>query len=633
MRIGRATRDVRLTSEAVVSPPTAGPQLREPADFHDGTTTPDLYARTYMTLLRSSGTVRVHALEAAHARMRSSLHSLAAHPEPDAGALIYATQRLPLCIRDVSSVVIGQEGEQFRAVLGSDVEHWERVEAAARRRAWRWDGRRTLTVHASSPSDLDDVVPCLVAYQIEWNKLHAALAQVMGPDWSDTAAGSDWSDAVSGELPSPALMNSGSGSSEVVEVVSEDRTFVPADVTALGDRLGFGATDWARLARIHGSSFPTWLRQVARSPKDVSLRLLGGNDVAYTRLARRWWRPITATSIGSSIDHRPVYFVSSNLHSIANLVSGYVRRRRNILLDFLHDAAPPGIAGEEVEALRSLEPVANLENILYYASRLWHQAHRAQALRDVRRAEEEERGITQVDATTGFDVGAQVIDLSNVRPDDLDPRLARYAQVAERSDAVILNVDYPLGLASYHIVREVMTSCADVRGVYAIGKAATLNAAVGDVLLSDTVYDEHSGNSYAFPNAFRAQHLSAFLTFASALDNQTAVTVRGTFLQNHASLGRYYGERFTVVEMEAGPILSAVYEATRPDRHPSGERIYFRELPMDFGIIHYASDTPYTQARTLGSRGLSVEGIDATYAASLAVLERILVSEGKRVGV
>ena len=141
----------------------------------DGVAMPELYVRTYMTLLRSSGTVRVRALEAAHIRMRSSLHPLADQTAPDAGAFIYAMQRLPLCITDVSAVVIGQEGEQFRAVLGPDVEGWERVEAAARRRAWRWNERDTLTVHASSPSDLDDVVPCLVAYQIEWNKLHALL--------------------------------------------------------------------------------------------------------------------------------------------------------------------------------------------------------------------------------------------------------------------------------------------------------------------------------------------------------------------------------------------------------------------------------------------------------------------------
>jgi hypothetical protein len=574
---------------------------------------PDLYARTYMTLLRSSGTVRVHALQAAHARMRSSLHALAARPEPDAGAFIYAIQRLPLCISEVSTVIIGQEGEQFRAILGPGVETWERVEAAARRRAWRWDTQATLTVHASSPSDLDDVIPCLVAYQIEWNKLHSALGRQ-----SRNGAGENGSGVA------------GTGSSGDKEEVLQAHS--PTGAQATGSRLGFTPTDWERLARIHGEAFPGWLRMVARAPKDLSIRLLGGNDVAYSRLARRWWRPITSNRLGQDLEHRPVYFVSSNLHAIVNLVSGYVRRRRGLLLDFLGQAAPPGIAGDEVEALRSLQPVANLENILYYASRLWHQAHREQTLRDVRRSEEADCGIIQVDASTGFDVGAQLIELASLRPSDLDPRLAPHADMLAKSDAVILNVDYPLGLASYHIVREVLTSCAEVRGVYAIGKAATLNAAIGDVLLSDTVFDEHSGNSYAFPNAFRARDLSKYLTFASALDNQTAVTVRGTFLQNEASLGRYYGERFTVVEMEAGPILSAVYEATRPDRRPSGERVYFRELPMDFGIIHYASDTPYTQARTLGSRGLSVEGIDATYAAALAVLERILIGERERTG-
>ena len=116
------------------------PQPTEPVD---GVAMPELYVRTYMTLLRSSGNVRVRALEAAHMRMRSSLHLRAEQTTPDAGALIYAMQRLPLCITDVSAVVIGQEGEQFRAVLGPDVEGWERVEAAARRRAWRRNsGRR-----------------------------------------------------------------------------------------------------------------------------------------------------------------------------------------------------------------------------------------------------------------------------------------------------------------------------------------------------------------------------------------------------------------------------------------------------------------------------------------------------------
>ncbi len=567
---------------------------------------PELYARTYMTLLRSSGVVRLHALEAAHVRMRSSLHMRAGLADCDAGAFIYAMQRLPLCVAGVDSVVIGQEGEQFRAVLGDEVEQWERVEAAARRRAWRWDGSGALTIHASSLSDLDDVVPCLVAYQIEWNKLHEALSRLVTAGAGGPLASS------------PAA--AGEGSTTAPPSVALD---------ALGPAAGMAASDWARLQRIHGTGFLGWLQSVARARKDMHIQFLGGNDIAHARLARRWWRPIGAAVARRGLEGRPLYFVSSNLHAIVNLVSGYVRRRRTTFLDFLEGSSPSATVRDEVEALGSLR---RSDNLLYYVSRLWHQAHREETLRLVRRHEEAERGIAHVDAVAGFDVGAQLIELCRLRKEDLDPRLGRHADVIERSDAIILNVDYPLGLASYHIVREVATAWPTLRGIYAIGKAATLNAAIGDVLLSDTVFDEHSGNSYAFPNAFRSGDLAPFLERASALDNQSAVTVRGTFLQNQASLERYYRERFTVVEMEAGPILSAIYEATRPERHPTGQRVYFRELPFDLGIIHYASDTPNTQARTLGSRGLSVEGIDATYAASLAVMDRILAAEARRLG-
>ena len=84
--------------------------------------------------------------------------------------------------------------------------------------------------------------------------------------------------------------------------------------------------------------------------------------------------------------------------------------------------------------------------------------------------------------------------------------------------------------------------------------------------------------------------------------------------------------------MEAGPLLSAVYEASHPTRYPMGEHVHFRDVPFDLGLIHYASDTPYTQARTLGSRSLSFEGIDSTYAATVAVLRRILTLEAQAPG-
>ncbi len=149
-----------------------------------------------------------------------------------------------------------------------------------------------------------------------------------------------------------------------------------------------------------------------------------------------------------------------------------------------------------------------------------------------------------------------------------------------------------------------------------LGKAATLNAAVGDVMLSSVIFDEHSRSTYWLDNAFSVEDIAPYLLFGSGLDNQRAVTVKSTFLQNRGYLDLYYREAFTVVEMEAGPFCNAVYEIADVDRHPTGEAVNFAKLPIDLGIIHYASDTPYTQARTLGARGLSYYGMDSTYAAT-----------------
>ena len=54
------------------------------------------------------------------------------------------------------------------------------------------------------------------------------------------------------------------------------------------------------------------------------------------------------------------------------------------------------------------------------------------------------------------------------------------------------------------------------------------------------------------------------------------------------------------------------------------------DLLDDLGIIHYASDTPYTRAQTLGARGMSYHGMDATYASTLAIVRRVFECCGNR---
>jgi hypothetical protein len=549
----------------------------------------EVYHRTYTTLLRSSGEMRLRVLEMSHKAMNSSLHPLAASPELDLGAFLYAVRRLPESVMSARRVIMGQSFEVFARAGFASLEEWRELSAPGRRRRWYDDGAGTLAVLIASASDVDDLVPTLVAFQIEWNKLHVRLR----------AAG--WDHAM------PAAPT-------------------PAECAAA---LGGVDEDWAQLEEEWGAQFGTRLAMVAEHTLELRVRMLGGTQVGYARVTRTWWQQVAAVQRAEGLDARPIYFVSSNSHSLANLVSGIAQQREQELVDFVQNFGPAELR-EELARFRAGRSEGDWNNFLYYAARLYYRSVTADSPAQQERREQERRlGIFHVSSRTALDVAAQVIALERLDPRRFDSRLGEVDAAALRaSRAVIVNIDYPLGLAAYNILREIAETAGELRGVYILGKAATLNADVGDVMLSNVIHDEHSGSTYWLDNVFGVNDIAPWLRFGSGLDNQRAVTVKGTFLQNHGYLDFYYREAFTVVEMEAGPYCAAVYELSESGRYPTGEPVNFSKLPIDLGVIHYASDTPFTQARTLGARGLSYFGMDSTYAASVAILRRVLKLEG-----
>src|ERR671920_716152 len=150
-----------------------GPRPSASADSVDDAV--ELYQRTYSTLLRSSGETRLRVLEPSHRAMGSSLHPLADSDQLDLGAFLYAIRRLPAGIVRARRIAMGQDPELFRRFGIGPLEEWEPVEAPARRRRWYDGGGDTLAVLLASASDVDDLVPTLVAFQIEWNKLRARM--------------------------------------------------------------------------------------------------------------------------------------------------------------------------------------------------------------------------------------------------------------------------------------------------------------------------------------------------------------------------------------------------------------------------------------------------------------------------
>jgi hypothetical protein len=563
----------------------------------------DLYMRTNYSLLRSTSDIRVRSLEETHCAMDSSLHIGADEPLPDISAFVYSVMRLPQCLPEVGMLLMGQSDEVFNRRGYPDVEKWQPVTAHSRRRKMFFDGESTLAAFIASISDIDDLIPMLTAYQIEWNKLHERLA--------DT----------------PTL-------ARIEAHVSGQQRLSPEEVGEVAKTLNIAADDFVKLQAAWGAALWANLLQVGRERKDMSFRLLAGSLTDYRRATDGWWFTISREVdryLKSDLFYRPVYFVSSNTHSLVNLLGGYARAIEPDLVAFLQQNNPENL-WHHYQRVKAAPKGGDLDNLLYYAlgKYLRHgtaeeQAGKQEAMHRFHR----EGGCFHVENPLYLDVAAQVIELKSLCAESFDARLSLDGlEALKDSEAVIFNVDYPLGMAAYHIFSQVAANLGELQGVYFMGKAATLNGQVGDVMIPNVVYDEHSQNTFLFRNCFLASDVVPYLSKGSVFDNQKAVTVRGTFLQNKDFVAVFYQEGYTDIEMETGPYLSGLYENIFPKRYPVNEIVnLFINVPHDIGVIHYASDTPYSRRQSLLSKSLSYFGVDATYASSIAILRRILRQE------
>jgi hypothetical protein len=551
----------------------------------------ELYIRTYFSLLRTTTDVQIRTLEEVHGNMESSLHPGARSSDPDMSAFIYSSLRLPTCIKDAEKVILGQSEDVFTQKGIGDIRTWQSVKAKARRRRTYFDGKNAIAYFIASGSDIDDLIPILTAFQIEWNKLHRRL-------FGD----------------------------QIRTFLSQPRT--EQDLPVLAQGAGIHLEDLEHLQRVWEEDFWPLIAAISEREKRISIRLLAGSMNDYRRATLLWWENIEEQCT-CGFD-RPVYFVSSNDHSLVNLVSGFALQNESDLVDFIHQSNQRALL-KEWHAIQAQNVPSSKENFLYYLMKKYLASEETKSLQEIKLKREQDSGIQRIPGGHSFEIEAQIIDVSEITPENLDSRLRNEdLSLLEKSDALIVNIDYPLGMSAYLVLTQLATRVKELRGVYIMGKAASLNGVIGDVLIPSVVHDEHSKNTYLFQNCFSAQNIANDLVYGTVLDNQKAVSVRGTYLQSPRYMDVFYREGYTDIEMEAGPYMSAVYELFRPKRHPENEIVTLYGLPFDMGILHYASDTPLTKGKNLGAGSLSYYGMDPTYATSIAILKRIFELEKNR---
>ena len=370
----------------------------------------EMYIRTYNTLLRSSGEISLKALVQAHYNIDSSLHPEARSPYPDMSAFIYSVLRLPAEIIHCNLVLLGQAEKVF-VQQGFHVDSWEAVTASARRRKWFYDGKETLAAYVASVSDTDDIIPILVAFQIEWNKIYY-------------------------------LLNADPTTMQLLETRMDRTSPVFTEITkVLRERLHIRVDDWRRLELIWGDRLWENLHTIGRLRKSFALRFLGGSHVGYVRATREWWEPVESLLDTHALQDRPVYFVSSNTHSLVNLMSGSLLNREAELTRFALSGEDPYLADECRKLQQGIVP-GNWQNFLFFAAREWVRTPAGKEFARNRLREEQERGIWHVGARHGLEIDAQIFELAKLHHREVDPRCRMpFMDHLAKSQAIILNID------------------------------------------------------------------------------------------------------------------------------------------------------------------------------------------------
>ena len=532
----------------------------------------DIYVQKIHSALRGGGKVKLSSFIQEHAAVTPVLHTKVLDPTPDIGALVYSLLRLPPEFITCSEILMGQSDQVFEHE-GINTHDWSKTQAVARARVCAYNPTtKQLALFISSTTDVEDIITNATAISIEVQKLHTRIQS--GTAFEDCFTSSE---------------------------------------------------DYNKLVEALGDDLENFIALV-NAPLDLEVRLLAGSDVDYAKAVQEWWIQIASIRKQQSYDlyKQPVYFVSSNSHSLMNVLSGFAQDNQQFLqLDnsTLLQTQQSAFESEKVPQ----------ENILYYLSRFSEKRH-AEFLQ-TKLEHEQEWGLHRMPPYHHIDIEAQVFSIKDVIDNPhLDSRLTltdEQKAILRKSNALILNIAYPLGMGAYRILREVSSNAANIRGVYIMGKAASLNGQLGDITIPHEVFDKHTENHFFIYNDFHRGTFEPYIEKNSILDGQQAVTVRGTYLQNEASLSADFAQGRSIIEMEAAPYLNAIYEMTHPMRYPEHAQI---SINTDFrlGMAYYVSDTPQRTEATLGAKRLTWEGLNATYAISLGIIQDIFNTESQR---
>jgi hypothetical protein len=534
----------------------------------------------YLSLLSSGQEISLTDLTANFINLRPILHQLADSPGLDLNALSYCLPRLPDNIFSVTKILLVQSYDDIKSI-GFDITRWQRVTAPSRRRLiYQNPGGNTLACLLSSDSDIHDLVNCLISFYLEKEKIRKLLA-------------------------------------------GRHNDFIQREAYSF---LRLDQNQWARLKSLLGRNWDNKIMTTVGNVVPI-LKMYGRVPPLYPKNCQAWITNLSHQSLVVGLKDSPIYFVSSDSHSLVNIIGGFINQKQNYIFDYI-TTADSQLYNQWFE-IKKKNNTSRINDFLYSVAGKFLKDNPEFVAQ--KRNHEASLGIKTVTSTDAFQSNSQIIPLTAIaQSTNLDPNLTlSHRSLFAKSDAYILNIEYPLGVAAYYLLKQILATFLSLRAVHILGKAAILAGSVGDIQIPTFVYDELTDNRFLFDNVFNHQEI--FQTFISNVyPDQKAVSVYGTFLENLTLTQKYLAGGINIIEMESGPYLQALTETYLLGGHhiPEHHQFTLANLPIDFGVINYASDNPLI--KTLAEEADSFRGIEPVYLASLASLQRIInLEEGR----
>ncbi|GLI33757.1 DUF6909 family protein [Desulforhabdus amnigena] len=338
-------------------------------------------------------------------------------------------------------------------------------------------------------------------------------------------------------------------------------------------------------------SLGTGMGYIVDNQADVEIQFTPdlSHVILHQMYGKRWAAGITDKLLKLNLENRPLHIISSNLHSVVNLLYGYA-------------AVGTGTDKKFTQDLYTF--VQELRN-------------RSDEIREYAR----NHGFYEVPDKSGAHIDCQIIDTANLNFEGLHPDLRINVEVVQDEKPVVLVMDYAFGTQAFELIDSLLQPMMiegeeknlNLRSISVMGKAGTLRGKKGDIMIPTAHVLEGSAHNYILDNDLTEEDFDGYKdVFVGPM-----ITVLGTSLQNRDVLETFKTTSWKAVglEMEGGHYHRAINAAMIREHISKDVKVRY---------AYYASDNPLKSGQTLASGSLGIEGIKPTYMITKRILEKIL---------